>query len=153
MPRSGPTYDFRPVFGIFATGHAAAIPNSMAFYHANPSKCLEVPGVKEVWEYLDVCFSRRLESHRPVVFGRADHMPIDLAVQHYALARKVPYLPEPPNVPEWGKAAKFRRDLELVARAAGVVWFGEDEETDASPPKLAAILGIEYRVMRLEGVR
>ncbi|WP_439627586.1 hypothetical protein [Gemmata sp.] len=148
MPMHGPTTDWRPVFAVFATGRPDAVPASLLFAHADPTRCREVPGVRAAWEFLDECFSRRTGAHRPCVFGRAEGEPIDLAVQCYAAARGYLYLPEYPDIAGWGRAAVFRRDLHLVARSRGVVWFGPDADRDDSPHHLAQLLGIDCRVVR-----
>lgn len=148
MPLHGPTTDWRPLFAIFATGRPDAVPASLLFHHADPCACREVPGVRAVWRFLDACFSRRTGTHRPCVLGRAEGEPIDRAVQCFALARGYLYLPAYPDFAAWGRAAVFRRDLELVARARGVVWFGEDADRDDAPHHLAQLLGVENRVVR-----
>src|SRR5262249_44294906 len=80
------------------------------------------------------------------LYCRDSRTGIDHAVRCYALTRKLPHFPLHKPFDLWGETAGFRRDLELVSRIHGILWFGP-EQSDGDPARLAQLLGLPYRVV------
>lgn len=143
---SGPFTDARPLFAVTVTGHPDAIASGAWQYSVLERSAFDQPGAAELRSYLDAVLWRRRESHRLHVYCRGGDAGIDCLVRSYCEARKISCLPVFPSRDVWGDGAGYRRDLEMLARSAAVVWVGN---RGAAPDlvSLAIWLGIPYRVV------
>lgn len=148
MSSGGPFDDRRPWFTVAVTGHADTIPGGTWTGSVLGRTSLTRPGVHEVRSYLDAVLYRRRESHRLSVCCRDTEAGIDHVVREYCAERKISCLPVFAERDLWGDAAGWRRDLEMLARSAALVWFGL-REGGPDPVTLAMWLGINYRVVDL----
>lgn len=144
---TGPFEDRRPPFWVFVTGHPDAIPSGYWQHSPSGRQSLDVPGVAELRSYLDAVLYRRRDRHRLAVLcrgGRPCEAGVDAAVRAYCEARGIACLVQFAEPDLYGPEAEYRRDLDAVARAHAVVWFGPRVERD--PVTLAAFLGVPCRV-------
>lgn len=148
---SGPFTDVRPWFAVAVTGHAGAIANGLWTASVLGRASFEQVGALVVRGYLDGVLYRKRETHRVTVYCRDEDTGIDHLVRAYCESRRISCLPALSSRDVWGDAAGFRRDIEMLARCAALVWFGP-REPGPDPVTLAACLGIEYRVVDLARV-
>lgn len=136
-----------PWFALAVTGHRDFIPGGVWTSRSNPSLVADVPGVRRVWRAIDAALAKRRGRSRISLFCRDGTAGVDHAVRFYAMLHGLPLFPLGVQRDFWFSNAMLRRDLELVGRTHGLLWFGE-EETDGDPLCLSRLLGLPHQVVK-----
>lgn len=149
MVWTGPFADSRPWFCVAVTGHPDAVPDDG--WSASPlARAALAPAAGgPVRAYLDAVLRYRRASHRLLVLCRDEGAGIDELVRAYCELRGLRCLPVAGGRDLWGERAPLHRDLDLLARAHAVVWFGPRERDGPDLVTLAVWFGTPCRVVPL----
>lgn len=151
----GSSWDDRPFFAVFVTGHWDAVPFGPWFHVGLPADRLYRPEVigygGPLVAYLDGVLRGKKSTHRLWLYCRDGDAGVDHLVRCYAARRGYFCLPVSGQRDRWGDDAGFRRDADTVVRSDAVVWYGE-RESDGDPVRLAELLAVPFRVVPTAGM-